>query len=762
MRKVLSISFFFLIAAATSAQTPVGTWSDHLSYTSARCLAVSSGKVFVSNGEALVVYDRQYDELKKLNRTNGLTDSGIDAIGWSEENKALVIGYSNTNLDILLNNSVYNINAILNKYIPGRKVINRIRTGGRYAYLACSFGIVVIDIPKKEVYDTWNPASGTDRNEVFDLSFSGDRIYAATETGVFYAGLKDQGLSYPGNWTRVNSFPDPSGKYSSIATINGSIFVNKADPDAAGDSLFITGSSTYFLDYLPGTFNISMDQGPEGVTVASGSLIRYFGPSGALKRTIAGYGFASPAAQQGVADNQDLWIADLNSGLVRVKNMTDFLLLNLPGPSSLSAFFITSVNGETVICGGGTDESWNSLNRPYEVSDYKEGRWNNFTYPLTTDAVRALIDPDNPGHFFISTWGNGLFEYSNNTLLHQYNAGNSPLQSAFPGEQTVKVCGLAMDKNRNLWITQSGVSGNIKILKADGNWTDYSVNVDAPVAGDIIVTRSGYKWIILPGGYGIYVLDDNGTPAAGGDDRHIRLTVRDQENQVIYNVYSIAEDADGNIWIGTDQGPLVYYDPAGVFDDELRAERIKVPRNDGSGLSDYLLKTEIITAVAVDGSNRKWLATAGSGAFYVSPDGTSQLKTFNTRNSPILSDSITALSVDNKTGEIWIGTTKGIQSYRGLATEGSAKFSRVYAFPNPVREDFSGSVTITGLIRDTRVKITDISGNLVFETISEGGQAAWDLRTYNGKQVSTGVYLVFCANNEGSQAVVTKLLVVRK
>ncbi len=208
----------------------------------------------------------------------------------------------------------------------------------------------------------------------------------------------------------------------------------------------------------------------------------------------------------------------------------------------------------------------------------------------------------------------------------------------------------------------------------------------------------------MPEGHGLFIIDDNKTPENSGDDRSKHLVVTDTENQIFSFVFSIAEELDGNIWIGTDQGPLIYYNPERVFNEDLKATRIKIPRNDGSGFSDYLLKSETITSIAVDGANRKWLGTSGSGAYYVSPDGTTQIKNFNEQNSPILSDSILSIAVDNKTGDVWFGTSKGLQSYRGNATTGGEKFTNVYAFPNPVREDFTGNVTITGLIRDTQDK----------------------------------------------------------
>jgi hypothetical protein len=318
-----------------------------------------------------------------------------------------------------------------------------------------------------------------------------------------------------------------------------------------------------------------------------------------------------------------------------------------------------------------------------------------------------------------------------------------------------------MDDDRNLWITQTEVPGSIKMLKPDGAWViNYDLTINAPTIGDIIIARNGYKWVVLPRGFGLFVLDDNGTPENFTDDRSVKTLVRDNDNRIISNVYSIACDLEGNIWVGTDQGPFIYYSPDRIFEEEITAFRIKIPRNDGTDLADYMLGTERITSMAIDGANRKWLGTSASGVYLLSPDGTSQIHNFNELNSPVLSNNISSISVDNKTGEVWIGTSQGVQSYRGNAIEGGEKFSGVYSFPNPVREDFPGNVTVTGLVRDTQVKITDISGNLVFETMSDGGMATWDLNNYKGQRVSTGVYLVFCASPDG-KSVVTKILVMR-
>lgn len=227
-------------------------------------------------------------------------------------------------------------------------------------------------------------------------------------------------------------------------------------------------------------------------------------------------------------------------------------------------------------------------------------------------------------------------------------------------------------------------------------------------------------------------------------------------------VYSMATDKNGEVWVGTDAGIAVFYNPANIFTSgsDFDAQQILVPRNDGSGLADILLGSATVTAITVDGANRKWIGTKKSGVFLLSSDGLKQIYHFTTANSPLLSNDITGITID-KDGEVFIGTQKGLISFRGTATEGNTTNSNVYAFPNPVRENYTGPIAIKGLVTDADVKITDTYGNLVYETMANGGEAIWNGDNLDHQRVSTGVYLVFITNKDGSQTLVTKILVIR-
>jgi hypothetical protein len=754
-----------LAPAICHGQAKVGSWTDYLSFNSSKCLTAGDNKVFSSAGNSILIRDIQSNTTEKLTRLDGLNETEISSIAWSDEEGCLVIGYLNTNIDIVKNKIITNIPDIERKYISGLKEINRIRTYGKYAYFACSFGIVILDLENFVIADTWKPGSDSNTNPVYDIAFMNGNIYAATGSGIYYAPVTSDGLSYFDNWNQFESIPYPAAEYDNISAYDGYIYSSCPSESSGTDLLYrISAGGSFVLLYSEESRTIrTIEAGSSGILVATDSPVILFSADGTKLKTVTSYSWGTPNAYQAIVFKGTTWIADKSVGLVATSDFSSYTNYVLSGPYTNNVSDIYITDNKSFITGGAVTNGWGNVYRPFQVFNLTGDTWNNkLLYGASDrDAMRVVADPKNNSHYFVSTWGNGIYEFLNGELINNYNQYNSPLTSINPGSAYCRVCGMAFDEDNNLWMVQSGVPGNLKMLKADGTWVTTAVSLAAPVAGDMVVAQNGFIWVTLPRGYGVLVYDPAGTPDNIDDDNYSILQVEDASGTVLNQIFSIAKDLDGNIWLGTDAGPVVYYTPEKAFTSNIKVTRIKIPRNDGSGLADYLLGTETITSIAIDGANRKWFGTLSSGAYCVSEDCLTQLHSFNMANSPLLSDQIVKIAIDGEDGEVWFGTADGTVAYRGTATTGEGNYSGLYVFPNPVREDFTGVVTITGLVEDSDVKITDISGNLVYEATSTGGQLTWDMLNYKGKRVNTGVYLVFCSNSDGSLSAVTKMLIIR-
>jgi hypothetical protein len=320
---------------------------------------------------------------------------------------------------------------------------------------------------------------------------------------------------------------------------------------------------------------------------------------------------------------------------------------------------------------------------------------------------------------------------------------------------------LKYDKNNNLWVSISLGNDALTVLKSDGEWVELGLPsyANGTEVSTITIDKSGQKWVIMREANAVIVFNDNGTLDDTSDDIIRKLSSAAGNGAFPGGlVLSLACDLDGEIWIGTNEGIGVIYNPENVsFGGSYDAQQILVEYD---GHVRPLLETESITAIAIDGSNKKWIGTDKAGVFLLSEDGTQELAHFTAENSPLLSNTISAITISEK-GEVFFGTANGIVSYRGTSTPGGPVNNDVFAFPNPVRGGYEGTIAINGLVQDAFVKITDVSGNLVFSTRAEGGQAVWDGKTMQGDKVATGVYLVFASDNTGEETVITKILVIR-
>ena len=458
-----------------------------------------------------------------------------------------------------------------------------------------------------------------------------------------------------------------------------------------------------------------------------------------------------------------LWIADRDNGLLKSVNgeLSESIYPN--GPKYLDVTELVYSNGNMWAATGAEG------NRFAQRGAYlfKNEQWINFnkeTIPAMekfANLSTIAVDPGNPDHIFGGNIGLGVIEIDGTSvsIFDETNSIFKPIEGF--GHYYVFVTGMCFDPSNNLWVCTNYEDNPVYVRRTDGSWENIKLKYDGfgfnTRVVDIYATSAGQIWLVLSHD-GIIVFREN-------QDKTISerfFSVVNQDGELLERVYNVTEDNDGNVWVGTSSGPVVYYNPYGIIDDTktITGNQILIPRNDGSSLGDYLLKNEKINCIAVDGANRKWFATEKSGAFLMSADGKKEIHKFNTETSPLFSDDVLSIAVNGDNGEVFFGTDKGILSYKDQATQGSDDFRDVYVYPNPIRENYTGDITITGLVANVNVKITDISGNLVYETTALGGQAIWDGKNFRGEKVATGVYLVFCTNDDGTKTHVTKLLFI--
>ena len=368
--------------------------------------------------------------------------------------------------------------------------------------------------------------------------------------------------------------------------------------------------------------------------------------------------------------------------------------------------------------------------------------------------VSVAINPTNVNQVYVGSWGNGLLEFNNASLSTVYNAQNSVLDSTFFG--TTNISGMDFDQNSNFWVSSSYGNEILAVKTPSNNLYNFSFpgfSTGTSEYTKLIVDKNDFVWILDSKHLKITVFDYNKTLGTTSDDRFITFQNSSGSGEIV----TLQEDLDGEIWFGANPGVGVIYNPQNVFSGNEQIQPVYIQQD---GQTQLLLETETVKCIAIDGANRKWFGTENSGVYLMSEDGTEEIEHFTTDNSPLFSNNIYDIKIDGKTGEVYIATEKGLISYKGTATDAEDDFSNVFVYPNPVRETYHGVIAIRGLVEDTDVRITDISGNLVSQTKSLGGQAIWDGKDLNGNRVQTGVYMVFNASQDGELKQAAKILFI--
>jgi len=762
--KKLILALFIFTALFSNAQVSIGQWQVHLPYHQGISVSKNKNIIYCVTEDGFFSLNELDNSITELSKINGLSDVDISTINSSEALDITIIAYENSNIDIIKKNEIVNISDIKNKQIIGNKHINSILFVKNYAYLATGFGIVKLNLEKEEIADTYYVGEDGEQISVNELAYDGTYLYAATENGIYKAQEdKPEIINYQ-NWTKFN-FTTTETNFLNICLYNNDLYVLSSANSNQNNLYKFTkiAEKDTFLILAENINSKKRIKNTDNNLVLFVDTAMYFYNNESAKFIAYKNSYIYPNPKDLILNDNSVIIADYARGLILKKD--NYLSYFFPDGPYRTKIEEMDVADETFYATlGGRISVMDGYGYYGELYKCKNKAWIDIMDLESKDWTEIKINPRDSKQVFIGTTNYGLIEIYDDKIVKRYDINNfaeHTLQSIIEGNN-IRIGGLAFDEDNNLWITNFGVEKPISVLKKDGTWRSFNYKdaINYKYITDIIITQDGTKWCILPRGEGLFAFNNNQTIDNEDDDLLYKFQNKDKDGAILSNtIYAIAEDRDGVIWLGTSEGIVVYYNPSNVFDNRsyFYASQIIIEVN---GEPKHLLKTELVQTIEVDGANQKWIGTEKSGVFVVSPDGTKEIAHFTAENSPLLSNNISKIKIDKKTGTVYIATSKGLISYKGKATEPDTYFNDVYVYPNPVRENYSGDVVIKGLIENTNVKITDIAGNFVYETTSLGGQALWNGKTLNGERVKTGVYLVFLSNEDGTKTFVTKLLFI--
>jgi len=777
-KRIFFIAVLTVIFSLTSiAQVAMGKWRTHFAYNNVSQIAQSANKIYAVSEGALFSIDKQDGGMEFYSKISGLNGSNISRIEYDSANQELLLIYSNGNIDIMSAGGVTNIPDLYNKQMSSSKDVNDIQFYQNKAYLSCNFGIVVLNMQKKEVADTYYIGPNASEVKVLNNTINNGIIYALTTSTIYQASVSETHLVNFEFWSATTGLPG-SGNFQKIASFAGQLIL------LHGGKLYKQGSNNLWTPFLSDitatTFNVS-----NGSMHVFANNAVYLIDNQFNSKTVSDIGTITDAEYD--SQNNTYYFAGNALGVISYKQTgteTPIITYFKPaGPAVNMPWDMTFAGQKLFVVPGGRGAA--QYLREGVVMMFENGVWTNIlaqsiksqTGQQVLDFMNVAVDPTDNKHFFVTSYGTGLYEFKNNLFSTLYNETNSTIKSIFPGDPLyMRLDGAIFDQQGNLMLCNMNVENGLKVRLANGTWTqlNYPCINEKATLGKIMISNQNpnQKWIpLVRSTPGIGVFDDNGTITDQSDDKSVFISpftypeIDNNGQTQLINIYpntvsTIVQDKNGVIWVGTDMGPFLFNNLTKVFDSDYTCSRVKIPRYDSTNLADYLLVNENIQAIAIDGANRKWIGTKSSGAYLMSENGQQTIQQFTVSNSPLLSNNIMSIAINPQTGEVFFGTDQGIVSYQSDASEAGSSFNNVYAYPNPVRQGYNGVITITGLLENTQVKITDINGNLICETVSNGSLATWDGKDAHGRKVSTGIYLAVCANSDGTQSTITKILVI--
>ena len=776
MRHILTIilfSFFSFTVLAANFNTT--GWKTYLSYNNTNSVEESNDQVFVVAEGSLYTYGKEDNSIKQYYKGNGLNDNTISLIRYNKQTKSLLIIYDNSNIDILEGGVATNLPYLSTSTSIRDKQINSVLVHDEYAYLSTAFGIVVVNMAKKEIKDTYKLSLNITSCAIQNCNIYASTTYKAeVSSGIIYASLKENLLD-KANWKpyELSNLSD-SHTISAIASFKNTLFYLVSQQgifyENNGELSRIINSST--LKYMKVI----------GEKLACIDNSRVFIVSDTQKFDQINLRINDISTYQ----TDKYWIAEGSKGLrsIQRKGSNRFEALNEPiiidGTNSNSAFDIVCKNDKVYMIIGGKDLlNGKRFDKGGYILTYDYDKWsfidpkeaqkklNLPRNPRDYTSIAVTTDDSNDEIVYASSMGDGVIQYKNGTPVQSYNEKNAFKETAGGyGSGYCYIDGLAFDKNGNLWMTSSEVNHAVLVLDKAGAWHRLDIEQLRGVytINDILITSTNDKWINVPRNTPKLVMIPNSESLDEVSSYEFTTLIDTDGKELTPSNYTcVAEDKDGYIWVGTNRGAVYFTKPRNSSAEDKAATRSTSVKytNEETGNLAYFLDNVVVTTLKVDAGNRKWIGTKGNGVYVLDNDNETIVYQFNTTNSPLLSDNIYDIEINDKTGEVFIGTDKGLNSYQGEASEGKSDYSEIYAYPNPVRPEHMDKVTIVGLMDNSNVKITDLNGNIIYQTKSLGGQAIWNCRNANGSRVATGVYLVLASTEEASESVVTKIIVVK-
>ncbi|MFV8391547.1 T9SS type A sorting domain-containing protein [Flavobacterium sp. LB2P6] len=739
------------------------SWQGYFSYNEIKDISESATAVFAASENALFSKSVATNVIKTTNTIDGLSGQTISALYYSAAFNKTIVGYEN-GLIIVINEadgSMLNVVDIINKQLPPTiKKVNHFMEFEGIAYVSCDFGIVQFNLATMQFGDTYFIGNTGAEIRVNQTALFNGSIYAATNNGIRRADIANKNLIDYNQWETI-----ATGNWSNIVTFGTDLY---AITTAGYIHKFNSVSNSFTGFMVLSQPSLDMRATANFIIVTTLSSIYIYNNQMALVRQINTNQIpdSNPSFTCATIIGDAIFIGTKENGLITASLSSAVTFENITpiGPSRNNIFALQATTSALWTVYGDYSADYNPYPLDsYGISKFSATGWLNIPYEDVLGAqsmTRITVNPSSENEVYASSFFSGLLKIENDKPTILYNQTNSGLESLTylgPSYIDVRINGAVFDKSGNLWVNNSRIKNGLKVFRANGQWQSYSMDniLDSSIntsLGRMVIDKNGTKWLCTNGD-GVVGFNESSNVFK-------KLTTGpDTGNLPISDVRALAVDTRNQLWIGTTKGLRVLPN-VGSFqaEDQLKANPIIILDDN---LAQELLYEQFITDIAVDGANNKWIGTADSGLFLVSPNGQETKYHFTINNSPLPSDVINDIDINSATGEVFIATAKGLVSFKGTATAPNDDLSNAFVYPNPVRPEYQGTVKIAGLLDKATIKITDIEGNLVYETISEGGTIEWDTKAFGKYKVASGVYMIFISAQDGVETKIKKVMIIR-